>query len=74
MRCGLCSDEISSFIAAAKKEIDVDYFKRLIMNAIMNERYFEDSFICVQVWKYKSIRILLQLLPFPSPVLPSNNF
>lgn len=49
MRCGLCSDEISSFIAAAKKEIDVDYFKRLIMNAIMNERYFEDSFICVQV-------------------------
>lgn len=49
MRCALCSDEISSFTAAAQKEIDVDYFKRLIMNEIMNERFFEDSFICVQL-------------------------
>lgn len=49
MRCALCSDEISSFIAAAQKEIDVDYFKRLIINEIMNERFFEDSFICVQL-------------------------
>lgn len=38
MRCALCSTEIISFIAAAQKEIDVDYFKRLIMNEIMNER------------------------------------
>lgn len=38
MRCALCSTEISSFIAAAQKEIDVDYFKRLTINEIMNER------------------------------------